>query len=675
MSRLSGDLFRGFGGARDERDAEARSRRANRRRLVVFASTFVGLAFVGLVWVFSRPAIYEATARLDFVPVANADAAAGATPYALRDEIQYLTSRTLLTRVWADLEPASVTPAALRAGDPPATLQSMLEATQVPGTNIVSVAAHGGDPAFLAAFVERLLADYRASLDERFKGGSTTALADASDEAAKLDAAVTAKRLEVDAFRAKNNIVSLERDENQVLSEVKGTGAALNAANEKVVSAQAKVDAVKAAQAAGKTVVRARDNPTLASLEQQAIAIRADLRATARQFTQAYMDIDPRVREQRARLADIEEQMTAVRRDSQQGALQDALEELAGAQERGRGAASAARVEPADGAELHVALQRIPRAAGAARASRAAAAEGGRPAVGARRRRARTQAEGRGRRGAVDPAVAVESAVRARRGAGRVRGAGRRARDDGHRRVLQPAAEPAVDRRRPADVRARRHDACDADGAVLFSRHARTAVVGRRGGDTRDARTAGVAVAARARATTRSPRCCARPTPSSAPSSRCCCRGLSAGETVRLRHADIDRGAGLVHVGGDEPRSVPLPPNVVAWLPSAAAADDGPLFGAPGGRPLAEETVATALLYAAHDAGLDDADDVTPDCLRHTFIAFLVRRGLRFTELARLVGSLPPARLAAYRELRTAPSDRHADPVERALPALRGFVA
>ncbi len=124
-----------------------------------------------------------------------------------------------------------------------------------------------------------------------------------------------------------------------MLSEVKGAGTALNTANEKVVTAQAKLDALKAAQATGKTVVRARDNPTLASLEQQAVGIRADLRATARQFTQQYMDIDPRVREQRARLADLEEQMNAVRRDSAQGALQDALEELAGA----RNAAAALR--------------------------------------------------------------------------------------------------------------------------------------------------------------------------------------------------------------------------------------------------------------------------------------------------------------------------------------------
>jgi polysaccharide biosynthesis transport protein len=48
--------------------------------------------------------------------------------------------------------------------------------------------------------------------------------------------------------------------------------------------------------------------------------------------------------------------------------------------------------------------------------------------------------------------------------------------------------------------------------------------------------------------------------------------------------------------------------------------------------------------YAAHDAGLQQAADVTPWAVRHTFISYLVRQGLRFSDLARIVGTLPPQR-------------------------------
>ena len=88
IARDLGGPFRGFAGRADDFDAQDRSRRANRRRFIVFGSVFAAVTFVGLVWVFSRPAVYEATARLNFVPVAPGaatSAADGAGPqYSLR---------------------------------------------------------------------------------------------------------------------------------------------------------------------------------------------------------------------------------------------------------------------------------------------------------------------------------------------------------------------------------------------------------------------------------------------------------------------------------------------------------------------------------------------------------------------------------------------------------------
>ena len=51
------------------------------------------------------------------------------------------------------------------------------------------------------------------------------------------------------------------------------------------------------------------------------------------------------------------------------------------------------------------------------------------------------------------------------------------------------------------------------------------------------------------------------------------------------------------------------------------------------------------------DAGIDGVIDVTTDCLRHTYVAFLVRQGIRFSELTRIVGYLPAEVLGAYSAL------------------------
>ncbi|MGI9025560.1 MAG: GumC family protein [Burkholderiaceae bacterium] len=315
--------------------AEERTRRANRRRLTVFLIVFALFSLVGLIYDYSRPPIYEATARLNLVPATgqrtNDPARPGEQANFLRDEVQFLTSRTLLANVWDRLKGAPVPPPAVSLVDPAASLQTMLSVTPVEGTNVVSMRARGGEPTFLKAFVDRLVAAYQVSVAQRYKIASVDAVVEVRDEARKLEESVAAKRREADAFRARYNIVSLERDENQILSEVKGAGAALNAANDKVVAAEARLGALKDAQEAGQSVTRNKDNSTLAALEQQAAGIRADLKEVARTFTPQYMQIDPRVRSQRERLVEIEQQIVAQRQTSQQGALQEAREELAGA--------------------------------------------------------------------------------------------------------------------------------------------------------------------------------------------------------------------------------------------------------------------------------------------------------------------------------------------------------
>jgi site-specific recombinase XerD len=78
-----------------------------------------------------------------------------------------------------------------------------------------------------------------------------------------------------------------------------------------------------------------------------------------------------------------------------------------------------------------------------------------------------------------------------------------------------------------------------------------------------------------------------------------------------------------------------------------------------------------AILSAAHDAGIDGAANVTPECLRHTYIAFLVRQGLRFADLTRIVGPLPAETLAAYSGLAPSGSRIPIEAVDRLFPALR----
>ena len=57
------------------------------------------------------------------------------------------------------------------------------------------------------------------------------------------------------------------------------------------------------------------------------------------------------------------------------------------------------------------------------------------------------------------------------------------------------------------------------------------------------------------------------------------------------------------------------------------------------------------LAQAPYTAGLADPGSVDADALRHTYFCFLVRQGLKFDELQRIVGPLDAREMQRYGEM------------------------
>jgi integrase len=121
--------------------------------------------------------------------------------------------------------------------------------------------------------------------------------------------------------------------------------------------------------------------------------------------------------------------------------------------------------------------------------------------------------------------------------------------------------------------------------------------------------------------------------------------GLSPEEVGQLEAAQLDP-TGRLRVAGASPREIALPPAVAAVARRATEAG-GRLY--PGGdAAAAREGLDADLLCAAHDAGLAEADTVTPEVLRHTYLLHLVRQGARMSDITAIAGRLPPAVISAY---------------------------
>ena len=129
-------------------------------------------------------------------------------------------------------------------------------------------------------------------------------------------------------------------------------------------------------------------------------------------------------------------------------------------------------------------------------------------------------------------------------------------------------------------------------------------------------------------------------------------RGLSPQEATALCGSDVNTASRTLHVGGASPgdlaREIPLDARlkdlIVNTFKVTPAGDAEPLLSVGNGNPASLGNLTSELLYAAHDADLEQPAEVTPDALRHTYAAFLARQGIRLADLARAVGPLSPSR-------------------------------
>ena len=237
---------------------------SNRRRLYVFLGTLAVTLVASLGYTWLRPAEYRASARLEITPATGTvpsgptEGSAPESPRPFLTETQILTSRPVLELAATRLERAGQRYPAV-GPDPVADMQSHLEAVPIPNTNVVELVATGPRLEVLAPMLNTIIEAYRDHLAEAYRDSSAESLVQANEEVRKLEESVAAKRREVEAFRLRNNIVSLEREENQILSQTRDLSASLSAANERVAKAEAKLHALTDSAAAGKTVVRSKE--------------------------------------------------------------------------------------------------------------------------------------------------------------------------------------------------------------------------------------------------------------------------------------------------------------------------------------------------------------------------------------------------------------------------------
>ena len=669
------------------------TRRANRRKLFVFAATFLLLAAAGLLYSYSRPAIYLASARVQINPGAlqvEAAVSTGGTQGAdaarsLLNELQVLTSRPLVQTALQKMTPIDTSASSKFGADPLTSLQAGLEAVVAQGTDVVELSSRGPDAEVAANLVNELIAAYTQKLADGYAQTAGTSLAQLDEEVTKLADKVKTQRRQMEDFRVRHGIVSFEREENEVLGRVKGQTEALNKAQEKLATAEGKLRAMSESATAGRPVVaRDRRNAALDNLEQRASQAREEISELNRAFTPAYLAIDPRARSVKNRLTELERQI-AMQGDTtaqvasvdQSAALADAREEVNAARDTvarmaqqasgNRGALQqfSARFSEFNSLKEELApLESLLRDATQRKARMEAGEAARRPSVSVLEP-AFAPREAWQPLYARDAAIVLTAAfLLALLTMGLVEMFNRvdapptmvvaQGRSSYSRYTGDPSLELGFDAQADNAPRLARPMPMAVGHAVLESQAPRELLQEEVAGVLHNA------------------------SPNVALFVHMLLRGISPQEAIGLRGQHVDTEAKVLRVGAANTqeglREIALDSGlhrmIVAGFKVTPAVDGQTLLSNGNGGPLGLPNLTAELLYAAHDAGVDQPSEVTPDALRHTAAAFLARQGVRLTDMAKVMGELTTEQAALYSAM--APSGKRLglDEVQRLMPAV-----
>jgi len=634
----------------------------NRRRTRIFLSTVVVSLAITLSYTFLRPAIYESSATVLVTPPDIDDRASDVTNAQYVElELQFLTGHTLLSSVLEKLSAGDLLVAAPVLVLP--ELQQMLAAVSVDNTNLIKLTARGPDKYLLPEMVNAWIDSYEEAHGDAIKAESESDSTEIDQQLSELKSKVEEKRLALDQFRKEYDIVSMERNENRILKRLTGLTDSLNKANEEKVAAQARLGAIRAAISQGKPVVNSNGQASLANLESRLVEIQEELKELENEFTPRYMSVDPKIKGLVRKQELLQQEIRNKRREGQQAALAQAEQDYASARQS---VASLQRqldehkqqvMEFTTRFAEHEALQE--ELLQLETVYREVQDRQLQIQVNARRQY---------------PQVMIKE------------------------RAFLPEQPIYPDYMRDAGIsvaasllagllllwlydfltRPARH-AVAHDIKQVFVTSPETRVLDQMANVRLPQPTAAAALEQQL------PRELSQAEVlellrNAGPDIRllivCLLSGLTVEEAGALLWGDIDRDAGVIHVGGSSSRTLPVTPPFLAAIEAFVPAVfdvDSPVWQDAGGKPLAPDDLSAMLLYSAHDAGLTRPQDVTPEAVRHTYIAYLVRKGARLNDLVRLAGHLAPVTLAAYGVYSPPGAAVSLDSGESLYPVLQGF--
>lgn len=331
-------------------------KRFKNQRLFLFLAIFSLCLATSLTYVWLREPIYQSTASLLTVAPEEAGlAGSGVTVHEVRTQEEGLVPSipiaaiersesvanpehvTLQRQILLGVPVFEETLRRLYEHDSPTSpprlslndLRSLLTVDMVKGTNLVELKAQGPQPKILAPLVNAWIDAYQSLREETTRNAASNNYVALEEESRQMEKKVEAKRKALEEFRESHDILSRTDSDNTPMMKLKGLNEAFNKATDEQVKAKSKLESIRAAIARGEPVMPPEDGPSLANLEKRAQEMREILKDSQRRFTPTYLAMNPQMKILPEKLAQVEAAINEKRQQGSRAMISKADQDLA----------------------------------------------------------------------------------------------------------------------------------------------------------------------------------------------------------------------------------------------------------------------------------------------------------------------------------------------------------
>lgn len=190
-------------------------------------------------------------------------------------------------------------------------LNDALNVDPLPETNLIEMSAQSADSDMLPTIVNSWIDVYIAMRALDIEQSKTQTEQQVTEELESLAVKIEAARDTLERYRTDNQIVSVKREENDVLARLDGLNRALNNAIEEEVKAKSYLGAVAESIDHGKKVVPSSDQGTVQRVERELKQLRNKLAAVTKRYTQQYISKQPSLRDIPAQIDKLEMELAS----------------------------------------------------------------------------------------------------------------------------------------------------------------------------------------------------------------------------------------------------------------------------------------------------------------------------------------------------------------------------